>query len=139
MVDIFTKTKRSAVMAAIRSVGNRSTELSLAVAFRRNGVKGWRRHTDISGKPDFAFFRAKVAIFVDGCFWHACPKHGHKSHSNRNYWDKKLEKNRLRDRKITGDLRKGGWLVIRFWEHEVKVRPDLCAQKVKILLSKIRG
>jgi DNA mismatch endonuclease Vsr len=80
-------------MAAIRSRGNKDTELKLAAILRASRVTGWRRHYPLPGRPDFIFRRARLAIFVDGCFWHACPKHGHKPGSNRAYWLPKLRHN----------------------------------------------
>jgi len=78
MADVFSKTKRSAVMAAIRSRGNKDTEMKLAAITRTHGITGWRRHLPLPGRPDFAFRKERVAVFVDGCFWHGCPLHGHK-------------------------------------------------------------
>ena len=121
-------------MAAIRSSRNKTTELALASAFRRLGVKGWRRHTNLPGKPDFVFRDARLAIFVDGCFWHDCPKHGHQPLSNQNYWRKKLKNNKKRDRNTCNALQKRGWSVLRFWEHEVKESSTICVAKVAQLL-----
>jgi DNA mismatch endonuclease, patch repair protein len=73
--DVFTKAKRSEVMSRIRGKGNKDTEVALAKLFRANGITGWRRHYAIAGKPDFAFPKCKLAVFVDGCFWHGCRKH----------------------------------------------------------------
>jgi len=75
VADVFTKKKRSEVMAAIRSTGNRATELRLAAIFREHGITGWSRHQPLPGKPDFIFRRERLAIFVDGCFWHGCRWH----------------------------------------------------------------
>jgi DNA mismatch endonuclease (patch repair protein) len=94
MADVFSQKKRSLVMATIRSKGNKDTELKFAAILRAHGVTGWRRHYRLRGKPDFVFPRERLAIFVDGCFWHACPKHGRKPGSNRDYWVPKLERNR---------------------------------------------
>ena len=84
-------------MAAIRSKGNKDTELKLAELLRKNRIVGWRRHQALPGRPDFVFPRERVAIFVDGCFWHGCPKHGRKPTSNRAYWLPKLRRNQERD------------------------------------------
>jgi DNA mismatch endonuclease, patch repair protein len=120
MADVFSKRKRSEVMAAIRSKGNRDTEMVLADIFRKNGLTGWRRHWPIPGKPDFAFPSNRVAIFVDGCFWHGCPQHGRKPSSNQIYWFAKLERNQNRDRIVARTLRQKKWKVLRIWEHELK-------------------
>jgi DNA mismatch endonuclease Vsr len=75
MADVFNKTKRSRVMAAIKSTGNKDTELKLIAIFRANGIAGWRRNQKLPGKPDFVFRRERLAVFVDGCFWHGCRWH----------------------------------------------------------------
>lgn len=130
MADVFTKKKRSRVMAAIRSRGNRETELRLATIMRAHAIKGWRRHEPLPGKPDFVFRRERLAIFVDGCFWHGCPRHGRNPSSNRSYWIPKLARNRARDRAVTKKLRKAGWNVLRFWDHDLS-DPDSITSKVR--------
>jgi DNA mismatch endonuclease, patch repair protein len=120
MPDIFTKKKRSQVMSRIRSRGNKETELKLASILRAHGINGWRRHQSLPGRPDFTFRRERVVIFVDGCFWHGCRKHGRKPTTNQTYWLPKLERNIARDRLQTKVLRKSGWQVIRFWSHDLR-------------------
>ena len=127
MADVFSKTKRSAVMARIRSRGNRATELVLAALLRRHGLTGWRRQLEIRApaagrgrfrvRPDFVFRRQRVALFVDGCFWHGCPRHGTLPAGNRPFWRRKLAGNRTRDRRVNRALRRLGWRVVRVWEH----------------------
>ena len=136
MPDVFTKAKRSEVMSRIRSRGNKDTELALAILFRAHKIKGWRRHQNIFGKPDFAFRRERLAIFVDGCFWHGCPKHCKLPSGNRMFWEKKLSTNRERDRRVNRELRKLGWRVIRIWEHDLARRGDRCIGKIKLALAK---
>ena len=120
MADIFTKRKRSQVMSAIRSTGNRATEIRFALMLRANRITGWRRHVRIIGRPDFVFRKEKVVVFVDGCFWHGCRWHGRKPDSNQNYWLKKLRRNKNRDKNNTHTLRQRGWRVLRFWQHDLK-------------------
>ncbi len=117
MSDIFTKKKRSEVMARVRSSGNRDTEVALARWFRREGITGWRRKQRVFGKPDFVFWRERVAVFVDGCFWHGCPRHGTLPKQNGSFWAAKLARNRARDRLVARTLRRAGWRVVRIWEH----------------------
>ena len=117
-------------MAAIRSRRNRTTELALATAFRRAEIKGWRRHLPLPGRPDFAFPEFKVAVFVDGCFWHGCAKHGRIPKSNVDYWKRKLLRNKKRDSANTRALRSLGWKVIRLWEHQVESNPGACVKCV---------
>ncbi len=120
MPDVFTKSKRSEVMSLIRSRGNKDTELKLARLFRANGINGWRRHQPVFGKPDFVFRKLQLALFVDGCFWHGCPKHATKPKNNAAFWQNKLAANKARDLLVNRTLRKAGWRVLRIWEHELE-------------------
>jgi DNA mismatch endonuclease, patch repair protein len=122
MADVFTKAKRSAVMGRIRSSGNKDTELKLIALFRKHGIRGWRRNSSLIGKPDFIFPSSRLAIFVDGCFWHGCAKHSKPPKTNSDYWRQKLRRNRKRDREVARTLRSRGWIVIRLWEHDLSVR-----------------
>ncbi len=135
MSDVFTKAKRSQVMSRIRGRGNRDTELALAKLFRRHGVTGWRRHLSLFGKPDFAFRRERVALFVDGCFWHGCPRHSNLPVQNRAFWRTKLGKNMARDRKVSRRLRRDGWRVVRVWEHDLAKNPEACIRRIRRALA----
>ncbi len=119
MPDVFTKTKRSQVMSCIRGRGNKETELALIRVFRNHFITGWRRHQPVFGRPDFVFPRLKLAVFVDGCFWHRCPRHSNLPVNNRPFWKRKLEANERRDRLVLRELRARGWHVCRVWEHEL--------------------
>ncbi|MFT3868055.1 MAG: very short patch repair endonuclease [Nibricoccus sp.] len=119
MPDVFTKTKRSAVMGRIRGKGNKDTELRLVVVFRVNEITGWRRGSKLIGRPDFVFPKLKLAVFVDGCFWHGCPKHATWPKQNEAFWTTKILGNIQRDRRVDRTLRKAGWRVLRIWEHEL--------------------
>lgn len=119
MTDVFSKAKRSEVMSRIRGSGNKATELALMRVFRNLDITGWRRRQPVFGKPDFVFTRLRVAIFVDGCFWHGCPKHGTRPRNNVAFWRSKLAANKNRDRLVARVLRKTGWRVMRIWEHEL--------------------
>jgi DNA mismatch endonuclease, patch repair protein len=119
MADVFSIYKRSEVMSRIRSRGNKDTEQALANAFRRHGIIGWRRNRQLFGKPDFVFPKLKLAIFVDGCFWHNCPLHGTRPKDNRSFWKKKFARNQTRDRLVNHNLCQMGWRVLRIWEHEL--------------------
>ena len=120
MPDVFTKSKRSEVMSRIRSRGNKATELELAKIFRVNGITGWRRHQPVFGKPDFVFRKQRLAVFVDGCYWHGCPQHETKPRTNAGFWRKKFAANKARDLLVNRTLRKAGWRIVRIWEHELK-------------------
>jgi DNA mismatch endonuclease, patch repair protein len=107
-------------MSRIRSRGNAETELKLASILRAHRITGWRRHQSLPGCPDFTFRRERLVIFVDGCFWHGCPKHGRKPDSNQTYWLPKLRRNIARDRLRTRALRRSGWRVVRLWSHDLR-------------------
>jgi len=138
MPDVFTKAKRSLVMSRIRGRGNKETELVLAKLLRAHRVTGWRRNQKIFGKPDFVFRKARLVVFVDGCFWHACPKHSSTPVNNRAFWRKKLAANRLRDRQVNRVLRKKGWRVIRIWEHDLAKRSEVCVRRIRAALEMVR-
>jgi DNA mismatch endonuclease (patch repair protein) len=120
MADVISKKQRSQIMAAIKSKGNKATEIKLAGIFQKNKIVGWRRNFPLFGNPDFVFPKSRLAVFVDGCFWHGCPKHFRKPKDNRKYWHEKILRNQKRDRLVTKTLRKIGWRVLRIWEHELK-------------------
>ena len=120
MVDTVDKATRSRIMSSIRSRGNKSTEGRLRMALVRNGITAWRMHAqDVRGNPDFVFDEIRLAVFVDGCFWHGCRKCGHRPKSNRKYWNAKLDRNVRRDRSQRSKLRREGWSVLRVWAHEL--------------------
>src|ERR1035438_2640571 len=110
---------RSRVMAQVRSQRNRSTEWRLRSALVRAGIRGWTLNAaDVTGRPDFVFPTQRLAVFVDGCFWHGCPKCKRVPSSNTSYWDRKIERNRSRDRAVNATLRRDGWRLLRIWEHQ---------------------
>jgi len=135
VADVFTKKKRSQVMAAIRSRGNKATELKLAAMLRAAGITGWRRHQPIPGRPDFVFRRARLAVFVDGCFWHGCRAHCRMPKSRTGYWQPKIARNEARDLKVRRLLQHGGWRVHRIWEHSLKEPARVCARLQAALAS----
>lgn len=119
--DPLTTEERSAQMAKVRGRKNRSTEMRVAAYLIRWGFSGWKRHVrDVSGCPDFLFVQERVAVFVDGCFWHGCPKcRRNVPHSRRQFWLRKIGLNRQRDRKVGHALRAQGYTVLRIWEHDL--------------------
>lgn len=119
-MDTFSKTERSRIMASVKSRKNKSTELRFISILKDNDITGWRRNYPMTGNPDFVFSRLKIAVFIDGCFWHGCPSHCRMPSSNIDYWNNKIEKNMIRDKNITKALKIKGWQVIRIWEHEIK-------------------
>lgn len=129
VVDVFSPKQRSEIMAKVKSRENRSTELRLIDVFKEYKIRGWRRRAAVFGNPDFVFPKARLAVFVDGCFWHSCPVHAGLPASNRLFWKRKLERNRERDRLVGRELKKTGWAVLRIWQHELK-RPNLVARRI---------
>ena len=119
-MDHLTPKQRSAHMSKVRARGNKSTELALISIFRDAGIRGWRRGVRLPGRPDFVFRVRRVALFVDGCFWHGCRLHGRMPKSNVAFWAEKIRRNRLRDLVSARELRKSSWTVLRVWEHELK-------------------
>ena len=119
MSQLFSGLTRSELMSRIRSRGNKKTELAMVRLLRLHGLSGWRRHQPLPGTPDFVFLRHRLALFVDGCFWHGCPKHCRLPKTNRAFWAEKFAANKTRDRLVTRTLRARGWRVLRVWEHEL--------------------
>ena len=117
-MDVFSKSKRALVMSGIRSKNNRSTEQTFIGFLRHFKLTGWRRHYPITGKPDFVFPKSRIAVFIDGCFWHQCPHcyDGHLPKGNRSYWKTKLQRNVVRDRAVNRVLRQNKWTVFRVRE-----------------------
>ena len=135
MSDVFDKHKRSEIMSRVKSKGNKSTELQLINIFDEFGIKGWRRNYNVKGHPDFVFLKRKIAVFVDGCFWHGHNCRNLKPEDNKDYWDKKINRNIEHDKEITSLFQKRGWTVIRIWECEFKKKNhDTLMSKLKPLL-----
>jgi DNA mismatch endonuclease (patch repair protein) len=122
-------------MARVRGRGNKSTEEKLARLFRQAGIKGWRRHLRLPGTPDFAFPNERLVIFVDGCFWHGCPRHASFPVTRRAFWLKKFDDNKARDHRVNLQLRRLGWRVLRLWEHELK-NPNRCLSRLAQVIGK---
>src|SRR4030065_2940564 len=122
MVDKFSKEQRSRIMSSIHSQDT-GPETTLRKALWGKGLR-YRKYYG-KEKIDIAFPSKKLAIFVDGCFWHGCPIHSHMPKSNEDYWRPKLQKNIKRDRIKENSLSQNGWTVIRFWEHELNNADDI--------------
>lgn len=125
--------KQRASACWIDSSAPASTETqNLIRLFRLHHFSGWtsassvepRRHRPVFGRPDFVFPKLKIAVFVDGCFWHQCPRHSNVPANNRPFWARKLAANCARDRLVGRTLRADGWRVVRVWEHELARRNE---------------
>jgi DNA mismatch endonuclease (patch repair protein) len=127
MVDVFSKRKRSELMSRIKS---KNTKLEsdflkkLSSVSHSAGYRYRKHYSKLPGKPDIAFPSKKVAVFIDGCFWHSCHVHSKIPLSNVSYWREKMSKNKKQDKKINAACRKAGWKVVRIWEHEIKKSPQ---------------
>jgi DNA mismatch endonuclease (patch repair protein) len=140
MADVFTKKKRSEIMSRIRGKNTKLESDFLKKLSAVSHAKGYRyrkHYAKLPGKPDIAFPGRKIAVFIDGCFWHGCKKHSRVPLSNVPYWSEKIGRNRARDVKNTKILKKEGWTVLRFWEHDVKKQPETAIKKIlKTVISK---
>jgi len=137
MADVFSEAQRSAVMSKVRSTGNKSTELRLIKLFRSAGITGWRRNYPVKGKPDFVFTKHRIAIFVDGCFWHGHDCRNTRPDKNSEYWKEKRERNMHRDIEITAAFQRRGWTVVRIWECELKKAKETeTLERVKSTIDK---
>jgi DNA mismatch endonuclease, patch repair protein len=126
-------------MAAVRSK-NTTPERLLRSALHAAGVR-YRLGQDVvvagrKVRPDLVFRRVRLAVFVDGCFWHGCPDHCRMPNTNRDYWTPKIDRNRARDQNTDDVLRSAGWTVVRVWEHE---DASVAAARVSDLLAERRA
>jgi DNA mismatch endonuclease (patch repair protein) len=120
MADVFSSDKRSEIMKKVKPAGNKTTELQMIKAFEDFKISGWRRHYDVKGHPDFVFPKKRIAIFVDGCFWHGHDCRNTRPENNKEFWEKKRNRNIQHDKEITLRFESRGWTVIRIWECELK-------------------
>jgi DNA mismatch endonuclease (patch repair protein) len=135
-MDTVNRQVRSLVMSKVKSKRNRSTEWRLRGLLVRSGLRGWQvSPQDLPGKPDFVFRNERLVIFTDGCFWHGCHRCHKVPSSNTSYWDAKIARNRKRDRAVTATLRRHGWRVLRFWEHDLTVLSAIADRIRKALRS----
>jgi len=136
MPDVLTEEQRSYCMSRI-CAKNTVPELTLRKAISSHGIRGYRLHYRLPGKPDIVFPGQKVAVFVDGCFWHKCPICFKSLSTNKRYWVNKISSNVKRDKIINRSLRKDGWVVIRFWEHSI--RNDINSCLAALAKSDVKG
>ncbi len=126
-------------MRAVKSSKNKSTEEKLIAYFKENKITGWRRNYKVYGKPDFVLPDLRIAIFVDGCFWHGHDCRNTHPEQNKEYWQRKIARNMARDKEVTDHLERLGWNVIRIWECEfLKKNRGLLEKRLKALYSKQR-
>jgi DNA mismatch endonuclease, patch repair protein len=129
MTDVLTPTQRKYNMSRIRGK-NTGPEIKLRKILWSQGKRGYRIHYNIPGKPDIVFTKNKIAIFIDGCFWHKCPVCFQEPETRKEFWMKKICSNVDRDLKNTRQLQDDGWAVLRFWEHEIRKTPEDVIEKI---------
>ena len=137
MVDVHSRKQRSYNMSRIKS-RDTGPEIKLRKLLFSEGLRGYRISAKLPGKPDIVFRKYKLAVFVDGCFWHKCPKCFIGPETRKKFWQDKIKNNVERDKKVNRTLKKDGWTVIRFWEHNVRKRPDRCVNKIIHNISKTK-
>ena len=134
MSDVFDTSKRSQIMKRVKFKNNKSTELKLIQIFKDNHITGWKRNYPVKGHPDFVFLDKRIAVFVDGCFWHGHDCRNTRPSDNAEYWNKKRERNIQHDKEITELFEQRGWIVLRIWECELKGKNrDLLLARINIL------
>lgn len=139
MADTFSKKQRSDIMKAVKSKGNKSTEIKLIEIFRFYHITGWRRNSNLVGHPDFIFPKKRIALFADGCFWHGHNCRNVNPSDNADYWHEKIKRNKTRDEAVTNELIEKGWKVVRIWECEIQENQVQKLITVGLLLDKEFG
>lgn len=127
--DVLSPEQRRRCMSRVKST-NTKPEMSLRKALWAAGLR-YRLRYDLVGKPDIVFVSAKLAVFVDGCFWHGCPEHATSPKTNQEFWAAKLQKNMERDLSVNQQLKEMGWRVLRIWQHEVEKDVDQVVRRVQ--------
>lgn len=117
---------------------NTAPEMRLRKSLWKLGLR-YRLHSKLPGKPDLVFVSAKLAIFIDGCFWHGCSVHKNIPATNTDFWQSKIDKNRERDQRVNTELAELGWNVLRFWEHEIKHDLESCLARITTFLKKTQS
>jgi DNA mismatch endonuclease, patch repair protein len=129
MTDVLTPIERKYNMSRIRGKDT-GPEIKLRKLLWSKGIRGYRIHYKLPGKPDIVFTKKKITIFIDGCFWHKCPICFQEPETRKEFWMKKIGTNVERDLKNTKQLKEEGWTVLRFWEHEIRKTPDKVVEKI---------
>ena len=128
---------RAELMSRVRSRGNKTTEARMVALLRCHGLSGWRRHAKLPGRPGFVWPKQRVAVFVDGCFWHGhdCGRNL-RPKKNVEFWEKKFAETRRRDARNRRLRRQRGWTVLRIWECKLARSPDTCAKRIRTALER---
>lgn len=129
MTDVLTPDQRKLNMSRIRGKDT-SPELIIRKLLYSTGIRGYRIHYKLPGKPDIVFTKKRLVIFIDGCFWHKCPIDFKEPETRKEFWMNKINSNVIRDQTVQNLLKSSGWTVIRIWEHEVKKNPREVVEKI---------
>jgi DNA mismatch endonuclease (patch repair protein) len=139
MADVFTKEKRSEIMSLIKSK-NTKPEIAffkiLSSSLHKEGYRYRKHYKSIPGRPDAVFVSRKVALFMDGDFWHGYRFDAETTRLSEGFWRDKIMRNIARDKVVNRKLKKLGWKVVRFWEHDIKKQPEKVALRVRKELEK---
>jgi len=135
MTDVLTSAQRQLNMSRIRAK-NTGPEVKFRKFLWAEGIRGYRIHYKLPGKPDIVFTKKKIAVFIDGCFWHKCPICFQEPETRNEFWMKKIQSNIDRDKRVNEQLKKEGWKVIRIWEHEIRKEPEKVIKKIIKILEK---
>lgn len=133
MTDVLTQGQRKYNMSRIRGK-NTGPEMKIRKMLFARGIRGYRIHYNLPGKPDIVFVKKKIAVFIDGCFWHKCPEDFQEPETRKEFWMKKINSNVERDEKNTVQLTEDGWTVLRIWEHEVRKDPEAVVRRIVDLI-----
>jgi len=129
VADNLSREKRSRVMSSIRAKDTRP-ELAIRKLLWNEGIRYRKHDGSVHGRPDISNKSRKVAVFIDGCFWHGCPRCYKEPKSNVSYWREKIIRNKKRRTLVKSNLRKDGWKVFEFWEHHVNNNPEKITMKI---------
>ncbi|MFP4514743.1 MAG: very short patch repair endonuclease [Parcubacteria group bacterium] len=135
MADIFSKMKRSDIMSKVRNKDSK-IEIALRKALWKAGYRYRKNSIKYFGKPDIVLPKYKTVIFVDSCFWHGCKKHGSMPATRTEFWEKKIARNKERDKEVNLHYKKESWQVIRVWEHEITKKDPVAIEKIISKISK---
>lgn len=136
-MDKITKEQRSRNMAAIRSISK--IESIFSKALWNQGIRFRRNVKKLFGNPDIAIQKYKIVIFIDSCFWHACPYHFTRPKSNQEFWDYKIQRNIERDEEVTKFYKDNGWHIKRIWEHNIKNDFEETVNGTAKFINEIKG
>lgn len=135
-MDKVSKAIRSKTMSSIHSKDT-AIELEIRKRLHKYGLRYRKNVGNLPGKPDIAFLRKRVVVFCDSCFWHGCNKHFRQPKSNQSYWNPKIKRNIERGREIFKKYQKEGWIVLRFWEHDIHSHPDKVTEKIRETINRV--